>query len=344
MMARTNSAKQFQSTLPAWGETAQVVVFQVAQHKFQSTLPAWGETERCNQNSREWNFNPLSPHGERRWPNSVALSSHSFQSTLPAWGETERTLVSISWFINFNPLSPHGERRGNPVFHAKFDQISIHSPRMGRDFYHPPARIARQDFNPFSPHGERPCSIVLTLVVMQFQSTLPAWGETQYPRHGVFLPTISIHSPRMGRDAAGARMKAEGLKFQSTLPAWGETQGFGGSGHARLISIHSPRMGRDWSADQGYYSSRPFQSTLPAWGETQGCRAPMTSSGFQSTLPAWGETKNLECRHLFPFISIHSPRMGRDVLVLAILQLLRYFNPLSPHGERQLLTLLTGRM
>ncbi len=33
-------------------------------------------------------------------------------------------------------------------------------------------------------------------------------------------------------------------------------------------------------------------------------------------------------------ISIHSPRVGRDITKLAILQILTDFNPLSPRGER----------
>ena len=56
---------------------------------------------------------------------------------------------------------------------------------------------------------------------------------------------------------------------------------------------------------------------------------------FQSTLPAWGETP-LDLR-LYPrrVISIHSPRMGRDLLRLLGRDLGVDFNPLSPHGERR---------
>ena len=83
--------------------------------------------------------------------------------------------------------------------------------------------------------------------------------------------TISIHSPRMGRDLAVGKIAAEEIQFQSTLPAWGETC----------------RSSPD-------FSSAAFQSTLPAWGET--CFAPVGLHGL--------------------LISIHSPRMGRDPLVL----------------------------
>ena len=41
---------------------------------------------------------------------------------------------------------------------------------------------------------------LLNLVTNKFQSTLPAWGETRHVEHNPCLLTISIHSPRMGRD------------------------------------------------------------------------------------------------------------------------------------------------
>ena len=60
-----------------------------------------------------------------------------------------------------------------------------------------------------------------------------------------------------------------------------------------------------------------FQSTLPAWGETRAATPRRRRRKiFQSTLPAWGETChvcNIVRRNL---ISIHSPRMGRDIGVM----------------------------
>ena len=56
---------KFQSTLPAWGET--VLLYRCSkEEQFQSTLPAWGETGLCDLHAGHvFNFNPLSPHGER---------------------------------------------------------------------------------------------------------------------------------------------------------------------------------------------------------------------------------------------------------------------------------------
>ena len=62
-------------------------------------------------------------------------------------------------------------------------------------------------------------------ILRAFQSTLPAWGETQKDAEDMQAALISIHSPRMGRD--GIALVPQRLQ---------------------QISIHSPRMGRDWDA------------------------------------------------------------------------------------------------
>ena len=171
-------AAQFQSTLPAWGETIETMP-RTFPPEFQSTLPAWGETTGAWQ----------------RWPPAP------FQSTLPAWGET------------FAPR--RGYDRG---------RISIHSPRMGRDMRCRWPCAAAIYFNPLSPHGERQRHRGFRPGMEQFQSTLPAWGETAVLRCVLTSRSISIHSPRMGRDRHPVCGRRWSWRFQSTLPAWGETR------------------------------------------------------------------------------------------------------------------------
>ena len=145
--------------------------------------------------------------------------------------------------------------------------ISIHSPRMGRDLWGYGNSACRMDFNPLSPHGERHMATTGDSRAAKFQSTLPAWGETD-PRGGRSPGgAISIHSPRMGRDWSSSVETATRPVFQSTLPAWGETKSARRTPMERKISIHSPRMGRDRSRRR-YGLVVLFQSTLPAWGET----------------------------------------------------------------------------
>ena len=56
---------------------------------------------------------------------------------------------------------------------------------------------------------------------------------------------------------------------------------------------------------------------------------------FQSTLPAWGATYEDESIAEEVYISIHAPRMGSDQFVFCGSIDHEYFNPRSPHGERQ---------
>ena len=102
---------EFQSTLPAWGET--LTALKVKTYLlFQSTLPAWGETITiCSACISRHYFNPLSPRGERHTTTCVHITGILFQSTLPAWGETKCAPTLKEIIMDFNPLSPRGERR-----------------------------------------------------------------------------------------------------------------------------------------------------------------------------------------------------------------------------------------
>ena len=80
----------------------------------------------------EYDFNPLSPCGERPINYLIGKGREIFQSTLPVWGETTRY--------------PYGEPKL---------QISIHSPRVGRDPIVSSSPYRERYFNPLSPCGER---------------------------------------------------------------------------------------------------------------------------------------------------------------------------------------------
>ena len=280
----------FQSTLPAWGETTWTI-FLRPRPRFQSTLPAWGETRGGGgTDGKGDHFNPLSPHGERRRKDGSRMKHAKFQSTLPAWGETPSSVfplcqkgISIhsprmgrdtppftycQWFSYFNPLSPHGERRPHRYGQSQVGRISIHSPRMGRDTFY----------------------ALVENGVVTFQSTLPAWGETQTVQaklaaledfnplspHGerrswfrppFVLKNISIHSPRMGRDMSCSIVQLLAI-ISIHSPRMGRDITDAMQTNAINISIHSPRMGRDQIRCPARPPSSPFQSTLPAWGET----------------------------------------------------------------------------
>ena len=111
---------------------------------------------------------------------------------------------------------------------------------MGSD-YTSLANLAHpDDFNPRSPHGERLFTHICFINIIEFQSTLPAWGATS-------LVCLSSNTSR----------------FQSTLPAWGATPRFTLSTLASYISIHAPRMGSDHSLHSSFGITNNFNPRSP---------------------------------------------------------------------------------
>ena len=235
----------FQSTLPAWGETPAGCCVTVAV-EFQSTLPAWGETkgvERLNQRGN------ISIHSPRVGRDACWLerdnSACPFQSTLPAWGETA-TPAAAPAAEQFQSTLPAWGETAEATPGATATAISIHSPRVGRDTQHDALQVVHANFNPLSPRGERPSGGSSFQSLRWYFNPLSPRGER---RAGELIYAsendISIHSPRVGRDLNPMAPPKYAKPFQSTLPAWGETLSSRGGNQWIVISIHSPRVGRD---------------------------------------------------------------------------------------------------
>ena len=148
-------------------------------YSFQSTLPVWGATScYCDYYAMEH----ISIHAPRVGSDSCGVvrlaDSSRFQSTLPVWGATYGVNNTLTQFIDLQPRPPCGERRTASVNGVDVTRISIHAPRVGSDLL----------------------ALLLGLLVLLFQSTLPVWGATK--EHGAFQILT---------------------KFQSTLPVWGAT-------------------------------------------------------------------------------------------------------------------------
>ena len=192
------------------------------------------------------NFNPRSPHGERRASCEIGGVRQKFQSTLPARGATVQHRAFRRRHPHFNPRSPHGERRHLLAHRGQTVQISIHAPRTGSDIsisQHLNGRTSH--FNPRSPHGERHGAKYADVVSCIFQSTLPARGATHTlarsahswhhfnPRspHGerpdlrtklLVNPDFNPRSPH-GERRNWCKPIYGSTRFQSTLPARGAT-------------------------------------------------------------------------------------------------------------------------
>ena len=145
----------------------------------------------------------------------------AFQSTRPVWGATKVGTV-----------------------YKTTGKVSIHAPRVGRDLGGDKAASLalfqstrpvwgatcpffvltryHKCFNPRAPCGARLRFSNQSASGIEFQSTRPVWGATKICYIKTKHYCVSIHAPRVGRDAVRVR----GRDF------W-------------LVSIHAPRVGRD---------------------------------------------------------------------------------------------------
>ena len=100
-------------------------------------------------------FNPRSPHGERRAGNHQKQAEKAFQSTLPARGATCGSTVTVEAVL-----------------------ISIHAPRTGSDRSASLSATSTCAFQSTLPARGATPSFISPCVVKGFQSTLPARGAT----------------------------------------------------------------------------------------------------------------------------------------------------------------------
>ena len=215
-------------------------------------------------------FNPRSPHGERRQRLHLCRTIHRFQSTLPARGATPRAWRSCFNRPDFNPRSPHGERQSHDARRIREDGISIHAPRTGSDDGTHPRRGHHERISIHAPRtgsdAKRMTSVIATT---RFQSTLPARGATDAVMALAGKRGISIHAPRTGSDVMWRLSHCHSNTFQSTLPARGATKAQRPCCARANISIHAPRTGSDHEFPGALLADAEFQSTLPARGATE---------------------------------------------------------------------------
>ena len=144
---------------------------------------------------------------------------------------------------------------------------------------------------------------------MEFQSTRPVWGVTWRTYICIISYNISIHTPRVGRDAVSGCLKCKICPFQSTRPVWGVTVLRHCVALPMQISIHTPRVGRD-------------QDRIRC-GRHHGISIHTPRVGRDNTL--YFVSAGLQ-------ISIHTPRVGRDYLHRFSAEPTTNFNPHAPCG------------
>ena len=148
------------------------------------------------------NFNPRAPCGARPVLCIALYTSCLFQSTRPVWGATFASSTA--------------------VFHRL---ISIHAPRVGRDFDPLYLMFDGDLFQSTRPVWGATLRVsVLHIEQPVFQSTRPVWGAT-CAIIGCVIETRNFN-PRAPCGARRIRPRpssARTTRFQSTRPVWGAT-------------------------------------------------------------------------------------------------------------------------
>ena len=149
-------------------------------------------------------------------------------------------------------------------------------------------------------------------LLASFQSTRPVWGATTMPDALSHSAHVSIHAPRVGRDAicpsnlhalqsfnprapCGARRGSRRTersrqRFQSTRPVWGATNWSSYQFTRKGVSIHAPRVGRDSIYRHASPRSKRFNPRAPCGARQRTITETDGTLKFQSTRPVWGAT------------------------------------------------------
>ena len=235
-------------------------------------------------------FNPRAPCGARhvfleQWPEAKIISIHA-----PRVGRDLQRLFS-NWRVLFQST--------RPVWGATFPLSEPSA--LGADFnprapcgarrVHRRVRFQHCNFNPRAPCGARLCHGTGRVKAPKFQSTRPVWGATN--------PSL--------------RQLAQRTYFNPRAPCGARRSTKTSDGGTTYISIHAPRVGRD-----PMFPSQPlpciyFNPRAPCGARPNKNLALLDQVVFQSTRPVWGATYAVAQNLFGDCISIHAPRVGRDV-------------------------------
>ena len=109
------------------------------------------------------------------------------------------------------------------------------------------------DFNPRAPCGTRRDRRAARCALHRISIHAPRVGRDALAP-GVFTEGyISIHAPRVGRDRMYVHLPMRHNQFQSTRPVWGATNEETERFSPESISIHAPRVGRDYAVAQNLF-------------------------------------------------------------------------------------------
>ena len=126
------------------------------------------------------------------------------------------------------------------------------------------------------------------------------------------------------------------VEFQPTLPIRGETRQVIYSCGTSGISTHSPHPGRDAGHKRVGQEMQYFNPLSPSGERPEDWPDNRRRCPISTHSPHPGrDLKKFLCNISISPISTHSPHPGRDYRFEIWISRNKYFNPLSPSGERQ---------
>ena len=180
------------------------------------------------------NFNPRSPHGERRLGQYLPRRSASgnFNPRSPHGERPASPMAPPPCATYFNPRSPHGERPQETTLEITCDRFQSTLSSRRATAHARGSAAWNTDFNPRSPHGER---------------RIP---PLPIPPGGPFQSTLSSRRATCLADRRWLRWK-----FQSTLSSRRATPGASEHLQTPYISIHALLT----ESDKGRCRCRPVR-------------------------------------------------------------------------------------
>ena len=303
-------------------------------------------------------FNPLPPHGGRRYNRLATILTYEFQSTPSAWRET----VAVSGKnqrirISIHSLRMEGDFFLFKIFHASLSfqstpsawretnlasttlevsDISIHSLRMEGDsgFFCGSEKYQNISIHSLRMEGDDWKSPEIAWI--SYFNPLPPHGGRLHPQeHLLVHNAISIHSLRMEGDLGNLCYNNPKAHFNPLPPHGGRLRAvLLGQSSQRNFNPLPPHGGRPLPAP---LSGEPviFQSTPSAWRETGDMIQQMQLWENFNPLPPHGGRLMPIVMFFFSPTFQSTPSAWRETSEDFIKELFGlYFNPLPPHGGR----------
>ena len=273
-----------------WGATLKGSVLKYDQLDFNPRAPCGARRHLRRCAISRIDFNPRAPCGARRLQRWGRPLWWDFNPRAPCGARLACAGRKYRRGGNFNPRAPCGARQPRWNIDAYIHGISIHAPRVGRD--HP--ELLGEHRPTISIHAPRVgrdyTASWMGLAANKISIHAPRVGRDVFIRASRTSAAISIHAPRVGRD--------ENLIVTIDEP---------------FISIHAPRVGRDTLRTSSKSCQVDFNPRAPCGARQSIFGGGLLLSEFQSTRPVWGATRPKWCEKIASGISIHAPRVGRDL-------------------------------